>query len=329
MSKRAIICGISGQDGAYLAQLLLEKGYAVWGTSRDAEMATFANLQRLGIKNDIQLTSLNLRDVSGIINLLARIAPDEIYNLAAQSSVGLSFEQPYETFESIVLGGLNLLEAIRLSRQPIRFYNAGSSECFGDTGLTPVSETSPFNPRSPYAIAKAATHWTVGNYRQAYSLYACTGVLSNHDSPLRPKRFVTRKIVRAVAELAQGNTEKLRLGSLEIERDWGWAPDYVDAIWRILQQDAAEDFIVATGVSATLEQFVEAAYHCAARNWRDHVIIDSQLFRPTDIVHSRMNPLKAVTRLGWRAKHTMVDVVQLMFEEETRRIKSGDREFFL
>jgi GDPmannose 4,6-dehydratase len=291
-------------------------------------MSDFANLQRLGIKDRIQLTSLNLRDVSGIINLLARVVPDEIYNLAAQSSVGLSFEQPYETFESIVLGGLNLLEAIRLSRQPVRFYNAGSSECFGDTGLTPVSEISPFNPRSPYAIAKAATHWTVGSYRQAYNLYACTGVLSNHDSPLRPKRFVTRKIVRAVAELAQGNTEKLRLGSLEIERDWGWAPDYVDAIWRILQQDAAEDFIVATGVSATLEQFVEAAYHCAGRNWRDHVIIDSQLFRPTDIVHSRMNPSKAATHLGWRAKHTMADVVQLMFEEEMRRVKSGEREFF-
>jgi GDPmannose 4,6-dehydratase len=324
LSKRAIICGISGQDGAYLAQFLLKKGYAIWGTSRDAEMAGFANLKRLGIKNDIQLISLNLRDVSGIINLLARVAPDEIYNLAAQSSVGLSFEQPYETFESIVLGGLSLLEAIRLSQQPIRFYNAGSTECFGDTGLTPVSEISPFNPRSPYAIAKAATHWTVGTYREAYRLYACTGVLSNHDSPLRPRRFVTRKIVRAVAELSQGNTEKLRLGSLDIERDWGWAPDYVDAIWRILQQDSAEDFIVATGVTATLEQFVEAAYHCVGRNWRDHVLIDSQLYRPTDIIHSRMNPSKAETLLGWRAKHTMIDVVRLMFEEEVRRVKSGD-----
>jgi GDPmannose 4,6-dehydratase len=324
LSKRAIICGISGQDGAYLAQLLLEKGYAIWGTSRDAEMASFANLQQLGIKNHIQLTSLNLRDVGGIINLLARVAPDEIYNLAAQSSVGLSFEQPYETFESIVLGGLNLLEAIRLSRQPVRFYNAGSSECFGNTGKTPVSETSPFNPRSPYAIAKAATHWTVRSYREAYGLYACTGILSNHDSPLRPRRFVTRKIVRAVAELLQGNTEKLRLGSLDIERDWGWAPDYVDAIWRILQQNSAEDFIVATGVSSTLGQFVEAAYNCAERNWRDHVIIDSELFRPTDILHSRMDPLKAQTSLGWRAKHTMIDVVRLMLEEEVRRVKCGD-----
>jgi len=324
LSKRAIICGISGQDGDYLAQLLLEKGYAIWGTSRDAEMSDFANLQRLGIKDRIQLTSLNLRDVSGIINLLARVVPDEIYNLAAQSSVGLSFEQPYETFESIVLGGLNLLEAIRLSKQSVRFYNAGSSECFGDTGPTSVTEISPFNPKSPYAIAKAATHWTVGSYREAYAMYACTGVLSNHDSPLRPRRFVTRKIVRAVAELSQGNTEKLRLGSLEIERDWGWAPDYAEAIWRILQQDSAEDFIVATGVTSTLEQFVETAYDCVGRNWRDHVIIDSQLFRPTDIIHSRMNPLKAETILGWRARHTMVDVVRLMFEEEVRRIKSGD-----
>ena len=319
-----MICGVSGQDGAYLAKLLLEKGYEVWGTSRDAEMASFANLQLLGLKNEVHLTSLNLRDVSGIINLLHRIEPHEMYNLAAQSSVGLSFEQPYETFESIVLGGLNLLEAIRLSKQPVRLYNAGSTECFGDTGQTPVNETSPFNPRSPYAVAKAAAHWTVGNYREAYGMFACTGVLSNHDSPLRPRRFVTRKIVRAVAELSRGNTEKLKLGTLAIQRDWGWAPDYVEAIWRILQQETPDDFIIATGLTSSLEQFVATAYACIGRNWRDHVIIDEQLFRPSDILHSRMDPNKASTHLAWTATHTMPMVVRMMFEEEVRRMDAGD-----
>lgn len=324
MSQRALVCGVSGQDGAYLTKLLLEKGYQVWGTSRDAEMASFSNLQLLGLRDQVRLTSLNLRDVSGVINLVNRVKPHEIYNLAAQSSVGLSFEQPHETFESIVLGGLNLLEAIRLSKQPVRLYNAGSTECFGDTGETPVSEISPFNPRSPYAVAKAAAHWAVSNYRDAYGMYACTGVLSNHDSPLRPRRFVTRKIVRAVAELSRGHTGKLKLGTLGIERDWGWAPDYVDAIWRILQQETPGDFIIATGLTSTLEQFVNAAYSCIGENWRNHVLIDENLFRPSDIIHSRMDPTKAQTHLGWRATHTMPAVVRLMFEEEIRRIEAGE-----
>jgi GDPmannose 4,6-dehydratase len=322
MSKRAIICGISGQDGTYLAQLLLDKGYTVWGTSRDAEMASFSNLKRLGIWNQVECLSLNLRDVGGIVSLLGRVKPDELYNLAAQSSVGLSFAQPYETFESIVLGELNLLEAVRLSGQPIRLYNAGSTECFGDTGKTPVSEISPFNPKSPYAIAKAAAHWTVANYRDAYNMFACTGILSNHDSPLRPKRFVTRKIIRAVAETARGSDVKLSLGSLEIERDWGWAPEYVDAIWRLLQLEAPEDFIIATGHSATLQDFVATAYASIGKDWHDYVNIDTTLFRPADIIHSRMDPTKASMRLGWQAKNTMRDVIAKMLEEEMLNMDS-------
>jgi GDPmannose 4,6-dehydratase len=306
-----------------MAKLLLEQGYTVCGTSRDAEMASFHNLEEIGLRHHVELVSLNLRDVGGIISLLGRIRPDEIYNLAAQSSVGLSFEQPYETFESIVLGGLNLLEAIRLSAQQVRLYNAGSTECFGDTGLIPVDENSPFNPRSPYAVAKAAAHWTVANYRDAYGMYACTGVLSNHDSPLRPKRFVTRKIVRAVAETARGNDIRLRLGNLTIERDWGWAPDYMDAVWRILQQPTPADFIIATGITSTLQQFVETAYGCIGKDWNHYVTVDQTLFRPADIIHSRMNPSQAATKLGWRAAHSMKDVVRKMLEEEIRRLESG------
>ena len=306
-----------------MAKLLLEQGYTVCGTSRDAEMASFHNLEQIGLRHHVELVSLNLRDVGGIISLLGRIRPDEIYNLAAQSSVGLSFEQPYETFESIVLGGLNLLEAIRLSAHQVRLYNAGSTECFGDTGLIPVDEKSPFNPRSPYAVAKAAAHWTVANYREAYGMYACTGVLSNHDSPLRPKRFVTRKIVRAVAETARGNDIRLRLGNLSIERDWGWAPDYMDAVWRILQQPTPADFIIATGITSTLQQFVETAYGCIGKDWNQYVTVDQTLFRPADIIHSRMNPSHAAKQLGWRAAHSMQDVVRKMLEEEIRRLESG------
>ena len=320
--RRALICGISGQDGAYLAQLLLHKGYEVWGTSRDAEMVSFANLRALGIREQVRLVSLNLRDVGGIISLLQEARPDELYNLAAQSSVGLSFAQPYETLESISLGGLNLLEAVRLTGLPIRLYNAGSTECFGDTGLTPVTESSPFHPRSPYAVAKAAAHWMVTNYREAHGMFACTGMLSNHDSPLRPRRFVTRKIIRAVAETALSQGKPLALGNVAIERDWGWAPDYVEAIWRILQQDVAEDFIIATGVSATLESFIETAYASIGRDWREFVSVDNGLLRPSEILHSRMNPARAAERLGWRATHTMPGVVQAMLDAEIQQLRS-------
>ena len=227
MCKRALICGISGQDGSYLAKLLLERGYDVWGSSRDAEQTSFHNARRLGIHDSIRIVSLNLRDVGSTIGLLKKISPHQVFNLTGQSSVGLSFEQPVETFESIALGTFTLLEAIRILDPGIRLYNAGSTECFGDTGDGVANETTRFNPRSPYAVAKASAYWTVANYREAYEMFACTGILSNHDSPLRPVRFVTRKIVHAVASIALGKDIRLSLGSLDIERDWGWAPEYV------------------------------------------------------------------------------------------------------
>ncbi len=230
MSKRALICGISGQDGSYLARLLVNKGCEVWGSSRDAEMASFQNLRRLGIFDSVQV-SLNLRDTASILSLFRRIRPDHVYSLAGQSSVGLSFEQPVETVESIALHTLNLLEAIRLSDLDIRLYNAGSTECFGDTGESTASERSPFHPRSPYAVAKASAYWIVANYRESYRLFAATGILSNHESPLRPRRFVTRKIIRAVAEIAQEEWIGCHWETLTLSETGGGLP----SIWKPLR----------------------------------------------------------------------------------------------
>lgn len=322
MRKRALICGISGQDGSYLAKLLLDRDFEVWGSSRDAEMTQFSNLHRLGIYGSVHLVSLNLRDLSGTVGLLRKIQPHEVFSLAGQSSVGLSFEQPVETFESVSLGTLTLLEAIRLSNPEIRLYNAGSTECFGDTGDGIASERSQFHPCSPYAVAKASAYWTVANYRDAYRMFACTGILSNHDSPLRPRRFVTRKIIHAVASLAKGGEGKLSLGNLNIERDWGWAPEYVHAILTMLEQPTPQDYIVATGKSHTLLEFVQTAYQLINRDWRDYVSVDSSLIRPTDIHRSRVNPSRAAEGLGWKARYGMTDVVAMMLEAEMVNLPS-------
>lgn len=316
MQRKALICGISGQDGSYLAKLLLGYGYEVWGTSRDAEIASFANLHRLNIRKEVNLVSLNLRDAAQTFRILQQIRPDEIYSLAAQSSVSLSFEQPVETIESIMLGTVNLLEGIRLAGLNTRLYNASSTECFGDTGAGIAEETSSLSPRSPYAVAKAASYWVVTNYRNAYNLFACSGILSNHESPLRPQRFVTRKIVRTVAEIAKGVTQRLSLGNLSIERDWGWAPEYVEAMWLMLQQREPSDFVIATGHSFTLRDFVKTAFEYIERNWEDFVDVDSSLLRPTDIIYSKVNPSKANHMLGWKAQRTMPDVVRAMVECE-------------
>jgi GDPmannose 4,6-dehydratase len=322
MGKRALICGISGQDGTYLAKLLLDRGYEVWGSSRDAELATFDNLRRLGIYEFVRLVSLNLRDVGSVLGLLRRVRPDEIFSLAGQSSVGLSFEQPVETIESIALGALSLLEAIRLSDLNIRLYNAGSTECFGDTGDAVANEKSPLNPCSPYAVAKASAYWTVANYRQAYGMFACTGILSNHDSPLRPRRFVTRKIVHAVASLALGRDVRLSLGNLNIERDWGWAPEYVEAIAAMLNQPSPTDYIIATGKSHTLLEFVDTAFELVGKDWRAYVTIDEHLMRPTDIVRNKVDPSRAASGLGWKAKSGMRQVVGMMLEAEIGNLRT-------
>ncbi len=312
--KTALICGISGQDGAYLAQLLLSKGYTVCGTSRDAQMSTFRNLVRLGIRDRVKTCSMALNDFRSVLQVISKIQPDEIYNLAGQTSVGLSFELPVETMESITLGTLNLLEAIRFIGAPIKLYNAGSSECFGDTGTTAANETTPFRPRSPYAVAKAAAFWQVANYREAYDLFACSGILFNHESPLRPKRFVTQKIVSTACAIANGKFEKLYLGNIEIQRDWGWSPEYVEAMYRMLQQDQPDDFVIATGQTSSLQAFVVEVFAYLGLDWQNHVEIDKSLYRPTDIAVSCGDASKAKQRLGWQARYTMKDVAHMMVD---------------
>lgn len=306
--KKALIIGVSGQDGAYLAELLLKKGYEVHGTSRDHEVGTFRNLEKLGIKDQVKLGSMVTSDFRSVLTALQKADADEIYNLAGQTSVGMSFAYPVETFDSILIGTMNLLECIRLLKHPVKFYNAGSSEVFGNTS-EPATESTPFHPRSPYATAKAAAHYAVANYREAYGLFASTGILFNHESPLRPQRFVTSKIVSTAVRIANGSGETLTLGKIDIYRDWGWAPDYVDAMWRMLQQSSPDDFIVATGIEKSLQDFVAAVFSQLKLDWQDHVQSDPALYRPSDIERSCGNATKARDFLGWSASHTFDDIV--------------------
>lgn len=314
--RRALICGISGQDGAYLARLLLEKGYEVWGTSRDAQASSFGNLAHLGILDQVKTISMAANDFRSVLQAISHSEPHEIYNLSGQSSVGLSFEQPAETLESIATGTLNLLEVIRFLGTPVRFYNAGSSECFGDIGAGAADENAHFHPRSPYAVAKSTAHWLIDNYRSAYGLYACTGILFNHESPLRPTRFVTRKIVRAAVRISRGADEKLTLGDMAIQRDWGWSPEYVDAMWKMLQLDHPGDFVIATGESNSLEAFVASVFSELGLEWRQHVVQDPGLFRPSEIRYSCGNAEKARRILGWSAHKKMRDVIREMVRYE-------------
>ncbi|WP_069790354.1 GDP-mannose 4,6-dehydratase [Cyanobacterium sp. IPPAS B-1200] len=319
MTKKALISGISGQDGAYLAQLLLSKGYEVAGTSRDAQMSSFRNLELLGIKDKIQLESMALNDFRSVLQILMKTEPDEVYNLAGQSSVGLSFELPVETLESIATGTLNLLEAIRFTHRPIKFYSAGSSECFGDIGVQAADENTPFRPRSPYGVAKSTAFWQVANYREAYHLFACTGILFNHESPLRPRRFVTQKIIDRVIDIAEGREQVLSLGNINISRDWGWAPEYVQAMYLMLQHDSPEDFVIATGASYKLEDFVACAFDFFDLDWQKYVECDRTLLRPTDLAFSQGNPTKAKKILNWEAQYKMPDVVKGMIEAKVNK----------
>ncbi len=310
--KTALICGVSGQDGSYLARLLLSKGYLLWGTSRDAQGSSLNNLRTLGIREQVNMLSVVPEDFRSVFTAIKKSSPDEIYYLAGQSSVGLSFDQPAETIESVVMGTLNVLEACRMSDQPIRFYHAGSSECFGNTEGRPANEQTPFHPRSPYAVAKASAFWLVDNYREAYGIFACTGMLFNHESPLRPARFVTQKIVQAAKRISKGSKEKLMLGRLDISRDWGWAPEYVEAMWLMLQQDVPEDFVIATGKTYALEDFVKMAFAAVDLDWKEHVGQGAEFMRPTELLISSADPGKARLKLGWQARMNMPQVVEEM-----------------
>jgi GDPmannose 4,6-dehydratase len=311
---RALICGVGGQDGGYLARFLLNKGYEVYGTSRDIHTMLTRGIDALGIASQVKLRSMAINDFRSVLTTLAEVEPDEIYNLAGQSSVGLSFDQPVETMESMTFGALNLLEAIRFFNPGIRFYNACSSECFGDTGALLADESTAFQPRSPYAVAKAAAFWLVANYRDAYKLHASSGILFNHESPMRPERFVTRKIVVVACRIAQGANEVLTLGDISIERDWGWAPDYVEAMWLMTQQSASGDFVVATGRTVPLTYFVERVFAQLGLDWKEHVSVDSRLYRPSEIRTSHANPAHIRKALGWHHRFEIEDVVREMVQ---------------
>jgi len=316
----ALILGASGQDGAYLAQLLIRRGLNVHGTSRDKEVSSYIGLRRLGIYDRVTLHSVVLSDFRSVVTVLNNVRPALIFNLAAQSSVGLSFEQPVETIDSIMHGTINVMEAMRFLSLDAKFYNSASSECFGNTSKErPADESTMFSPRSPYAVGKAAAFWAVANYREAYGLFVCNGLMFNHESPLRPPRYVTQKIVRGVVEIASGRASTLELGMLNCARDWGWAPEYVDAIVRILDLATPEDFVIATGETHTLEDFVAAAFACVGRNWRDHVIANLTLHRPIDILYSSGNPAKAARLLDWKAQKKMTDIVGLLVDAEMQR----------
>ena len=320
-SKKALIIGITGQDGAYLAKHLLSKGYEVTGSSRDVMASSFNNLNALGVHPQIKLISVSINDFRSVFNAIQQSDPDEIYNLAGQTSVGLSFDQPVEAIESIAIGTLNILEVIRLLNKPVRFYNAGSSECFGDTGDTPANESTPFAPRSPYAVAKSTAKWLINSYRESYGLYACTGILFNHESPLRPERFVTQKIITGAAKIKAGQLDKLQLGNLDISRDWGWAPEYVQAMWLMMQLDKPDDFVIATGRKESLKYFVEKSFEYFDLDWQKYVEIEPSFFRPNEIHASVGNPEKAIKVLGW-SKPTDIDgVIKMMCAEKVRSIK--------
>ena len=312
---RALIFGVGGQDGSYLAKFLLSKGYEVIGSSRDAEIAQFSNLKKLGIFEKVKKVSISINDYESVSNALNVYKPDEIYNLAGQSSVSLSFEQPLESIESIVKATLIILNAIRSTGKLIKFYSAGSSECFGNTNSLPANEKTRFNPCSPYGISKASSYWLVKSFRSTYQQYLCTGILFNHESPLRPKRFVTKKIVQTVLKIKNGTENKLYLGNLDTKRDWGWAPEYVEAIWLMLQQNTPEDFVIATGKSYSLFDFTKKVFQYFSLDWQDFVVVDKSFIRPNDINDSFANPALAKEKLGWSAKVSFDELIVRLCEQ--------------
>lgn len=314
--NRALIIGISGQDGTYLARYLLNKNYEVHGTSRDADLSNFYGLKKLNIFDKVVLHSMSLIDFRSVMQTILQVQPTEIYNLSGQTSVGLSFLQPVETLESISIGTLNILEVMRFHKLDVKFYNACSSECFGDTNGEPANENTPFRPRSPYAVAKSAAFWQLSNYREAYSLFASSGILFNHESPLRPKRFVTKKIIETACRIAKGSNEKLKLGNILIKRDWGWAPEYVEAMYLILQNNKPDDFVVATGKNITLEEFTKKTFDYFNLESDKFIKYDNDLIRPTDLTNSLGDPSKAKIFLKWQPKYFVDDIIKMMIEDE-------------
>jgi GDPmannose 4,6-dehydratase len=323
MSRVALITGITGQDGSYLAELLLKKGYEVHGLVRRSSDETLSRLQ--GCKDQLSLHGGDLTDLASLIAIIKQVEPREVYNLAAQSFVAASWQQPLLTAQVTGLGTANLLEAIRLVDPTIRFYQASSSEMFGRVVETPQRETTPFYPRSPYAVAKMYSHYLTVNYRESYGLFACSGILFNHESPRRGLEFVTRKISDGVARIKHGLASELRLGNLQARRDWGFAGDYVDAMWRMMQQDEPDDFVIGTGEAHTVENFVRTAFGHVGLDWKEHVKIDPKFFRPAEVDILQADATKARRKLGWVPRMTFEQLVAQMVDADVDRLAMGER----
>lgn len=322
--RRALITGITGQDGSYLAEFLLGKGYEVFGTIRRTSGIHFENLNHLLDK--ITLLDADLLDQQSITDAVRAARPDEVYNLAAMSFVGVSFKQPIATAEYTGASVIRVLEAVHQADWPIRFYQASSSEMFGKVQAVPQNETTPFYPRSPYAAAKLFGHWMTINYRESYKLFACSGILFNHESPRRGKEFVTRKIARGVARISLGLESSLSLGNLQAKRDWGYAGDYVEAMWLMLQQDTPDDFVVATGKTHSVEEYVRAAFqHVGISNWEHYVVVDPQFMRPTEVDYLLGDASKARRQLGWEPRVQFDDLVAMMVDAELRSATNEQR----
>ena len=315
--KKALITGINGQDGSYLSKFLLQKGYKVYGILRNSTVCNLDNLEFLGVKGQLELLPANLSDLSNVIRLVDNIIPDEIYNLAAQSSVALSFQQPIGTIEFNILSTINLLEAIRIRNTKIKFYQASSSEMYGKVMTFPVNEETVLHPVSPYAISKATGHWMAVNSREAYGLFSCCGILFNHESVLRAEHFVTKKILSTAVRISKGSQEELRLGSIEIKRDWGYAPYYVEAMWLMLQQDNADDYVIATNEVHSLKEFIQIVFDSLGLDWENYVIIDKNLYRPSEIDVMYGSPEKAKRKLGWRYDLSFQELIRRLVKEET------------
>lgn len=319
--KTALITGITGQDGAYLAKLLLEKGYRVVGLLAHRSTDPFWRLSYLNIHTEIEFNDGDLTDLSSLIRVVKKIKPDEVYNLAAQSFVGASWQQPILTSQVTGMGVLHILEAIRATNPQIKFYQASSSEMFGLVQQSVQSEETPFYPRSPYGVAKLFGHWMTKNYRESYSMFTCSGILFNHESPLRGLEFVTRKVTHAVARIAVGEQKELRLGNIDAKRDWGYAGDYVEAMWLMLQQPNPDDYVIATGRTSTVRDMCQIAFSHVGLNYEDYLVIDPQFYRPAEVDILLGNPDKARKQLKWEAKTSFEELIQLMVEADLKRIR--------
>ncbi|MBB6692867.1 GDP-mannose 4,6-dehydratase [Cohnella xylanilytica] len=317
--RRALITGITGQDGSYLAEFLLSKGYKVYGLRRRTSTPNYENLE--AVKDDIEWLSGDLTDLASLIGAVHLSEPHEVYNLAAQSFVETSWPQPLLTGQITALGVTNLLEAVRIVQPTARFYQASSSEMFGKVVETPQKETTPFYPRSPYGASKVYGHWITVNYRESFDMFACSGILFNHESPRRGIEFVTRKVTDAVARIKLGVQDKLRMGNLEAKRDWGFAGDYVKAMWLMLQQEAAEDYVIATGETRTVRELLQIAFHYVGLNYEDYVTIDPKLFRPAEVDLLLGDCHKAKTKLGWKPEVSFEEMIRMMVDSDLRKVE--------